>query len=368
MRLRTLSATRPAAGTSVRLCVVLLLSLCSDAYAQSARAIADVAFRSVVLVTMEDAGGRPIATASGFFAREDLVVTNYHVVKDASRGHVKIVGENATYVIVGTVGVDQRNDLAILKVLGVKAPSMRLGSDSDARVGDRIYAVGSPLGLEGTFSDGIISGVRRTTSQRFLQITAPISPGSSGGPVLAENGLVIGIAVASLRGGQNLNFAIPVSELQPLLASIGTLSALPGVQPKVKTIPRGSDAKSKKVEVPVPRAPVEARTPRVPNEGLNRASSSSQEAMAKYRASLEPVLVLYERELKRQNELAAIRSELYEKGNLSKQDLDVGERARQKAEKDVQDIRRQLDETHRMMKEMDEISKAKEGQRSQGVR
>jgi S1-C subfamily serine protease len=137
---------------------------------------------------MEDGNGRRVATASGFFVREDLVATNFHVIVAGVRGHVKLVGATAAYSIAGLVGMDEAKDLAVLKVLGVKAPSLRLGSDADARVGDKIYVVGNPLGLEGTFSDGLISGIRRDGSRRLLQITAPISPGSSGGPVLNDTG------------------------------------------------------------------------------------------------------------------------------------------------------------------------------------
>ena len=348
-----------ATGVASPLSLVFLLFLCLDAHAQSGRVVADTAFRSVVLVTMEDANGSPVATASGFFVREDLIVTNYHVVKDASRGHVKIIGESAAHVIAGTVSLDQRKDLAILKVLGVKAPSLRLGSDTDARVGDRIYAVGNPLGLEGTFSDGIISGVRRAASQRLLQITAPISPGSSGGPVLAENGLVIGIAVASIREGQNLNFAIPVSELQPLLARVGTLSALPGVQTKVKSVPPSSDAKSKKIE---------ARVPRAPNDGSNKSLAIALQAMRQYRATLEPVLAIYERELTRQTELAELRQNLYERGALSAHDLEQGRRALAAAQQNVDDTRRALAEAERLIREGEEASRANEGQQSQRKR
>jgi S1-C subfamily serine protease len=334
----------PTAG----LVLLFLLIPWSAACGESARAVAESAFRSVVLVRMEDSNGRPIAMGSGFFVREDLVVTNYHVVNGASRGYVKLVGENNSYEIAGTVSRDQKKDLAVLKKLGAKAPSLRLGSDVDVRVGDRIFVVGNPLGLEGTFSDGIVSGVRRSPSLRLLQITAPISPGSSGGPVLAENGSVIGIAVASLREGQNLNFAIPVSELPPLLANTVTVSALPGAQAKAKSTPRVPDSGRKKVE---------ADTPPSTRDRPDTAVSASAQAMRKYRNGLLPVIQMYERELARQTELAEIRQELYERGVLSKQDVDHGRRDLAKAQKDVNDVRRQLVEVDRLIAEFGEGSK-----------
>jgi hypothetical protein len=91
-------------------------------------------------------------------------------------------------------------------------------------VGDTVYAVGSPSGLEGTFSAGIVSGVRQMRETKLIQITAPISPGSSGGPVLDTNGDVAGVAVATYRGGQNLNFAVPVRAIRTLLKAPRTLS------------------------------------------------------------------------------------------------------------------------------------------------
>lgn len=93
-------------------------------------------------------------------------------------------------------------------------------------VGDEVYAVGNPRGLEGTFSAGIISGIRTAEDARILQITAPVSPGSSGGPVLTIKGTVIGVAVAFLKGGQNLNFAIPVSDVKNLLADLKPVAVL----------------------------------------------------------------------------------------------------------------------------------------------
>lgn len=92
-----------------------------------------------------------------------------------------------------------------------------------AEIGDTVYEVGNPEGLEGTFSQGIISGLRGTD---YIQITAPISPGSSGGPVINQYGEVIGIATSFNKEGQNLNFAIPVAKLALLLRNLSTVTPL----------------------------------------------------------------------------------------------------------------------------------------------
>ena len=103
---------------------------------------------------------------------------------------------------------------------------LTLGNSDSVQVGDSIYVVGNPQGLEGTFSQGIVSSIREVGSDKLLQITAPISPGSSGGPVLNEKGEVIGVSVATFTGGQNLNFAIPSKYLSILLSKVGPVTPI----------------------------------------------------------------------------------------------------------------------------------------------
>jgi hypothetical protein len=154
-----------------------------------------------------------LALGSGFFIREDIVATNFHVIEGAATGFAKIVGGKTEYAVRGVVAADVEHDIVLLALKDVKGPPIPLGDAATMKIGDEVYAVGNPLGLEGTFSAGIISGVRTLGSNTILQITAAISPGSSGGPVLNAEGRVIGIATASYRGGQNLNFAVPTSYL-----------------------------------------------------------------------------------------------------------------------------------------------------------
>lgn len=131
--------------------------------------------------------------------------------------------------------MDKTNDLVILKVSGLYGDKLTLGSETIPEIGEKIYAVGNPKGLSGTFSEGILSGVRELTTNKVLQITAPISPGSSGGPVLNSSGQVVGIAFASFTSGQNLNFAIPVKYLINLKSKIGTVTSLSTVKAQPKT-------------------------------------------------------------------------------------------------------------------------------------
>lgn len=210
---------------------VLVLLGTSVAQAQSAQEIAKRAFASTVLLVMEDANGQPLSLGSGFFVRDGEVASNLHVVEGAARGYAKIVGQKPKYDIEGVTAVDPERDLVVLNISGVRASSLTLGSSDAVQVGETVYAVGNPQGLEGTFSQGIVSSIREVGSDKLLQITAPISPGSSGGPVLNGKGEVIGVSVATFRGGQNLNFAIPSNYLKALLGKAGSPKPLAQAKP-----------------------------------------------------------------------------------------------------------------------------------------
>lgn len=203
-----------------------LTSLPSTVSAKTAQEIARQAFGSTVLLVMEDANGQPLSLGSGFFVRDGEVATNLHVVQGASKGYAKIVGQKAKFDIEGITAVDPKRDLVVLKLSGAGALTLSLGISNDLQVGETVYAVGNPQGLEGTFSQGIVSSIRKLGADKLLQITAPISPGSSGGPVLNNNGEVIGVSVATFRGGQNLNFAIPSDYLKTLINNAGPIKPL----------------------------------------------------------------------------------------------------------------------------------------------
>ncbi len=207
-------------------CVLLLLSGAISAHAQTAQEIAKKAFGSTVLLVMEDANGQPLSLGSGFFVRSGEIASNLHVVAGAARGYAKLVGQKTKYDIESITAVDAERDLVILKISSVSSPSLALGNSAGVQVGESVYAVGNPQGLEGTFSQGIVSSIREVGIDKLLQITAPISPGSSGGPVLNGKGEVIGVSVATFRGGQNLNFAIPSNYLKTLLGKAGPPQSL----------------------------------------------------------------------------------------------------------------------------------------------
>ncbi|HEU0302029.1 MAG TPA: S1C family serine protease [Longimicrobium sp.] len=172
---------------------------------------------SVVTLKSFGSSGRQISTGSGFALPDGRIVTNAHVVRGAANVEVF----NAQGSLVGAVqhaeALSNSVDIAILpRVEGV--PGLVLAAEEPA-VGTRIAAVGAPIGLSNTVSDGIVSSIREIEGQRLIQITAPISAGSSGGPVVDGEGRVVGVSVASMRGGQNLNFAVPVANVRVLAAS-----------------------------------------------------------------------------------------------------------------------------------------------------
>lgn len=210
---------------------LLVLAGASRAHAQTAQEIAKKAFGSTVLLLMEDANGQPLSLGSGFLVRNGEIASNLHVVEGAARGYAKLVGHKTKYDLEGITAVDPERDLVVLKISAAGWPALTLGSSEAVQVGESVYAVGNPQGLEGTFSQGIVSSIREVGTDKLLQITAPISPGSSGGPVLNTKGEVIGVSVATFRGGQNLNFAIPSSYLKTLLGKAGAAKPLAQAKP-----------------------------------------------------------------------------------------------------------------------------------------
>ena len=167
--------------------------------------------RAVVVVISIDGRGRPIGQGSGFIVREDgAVVTNYHVINMAA--DVKIKLGMKVLDVEGVLHADPENDLAIVKMEGKDYPKVKIGDANKLQVGEKIYVIGSPQGLENTISEGILSGIREVDRKhKILQMTAPISPGSSGGPLFNSDGEVVGVATFLIAETQNLNFAMPIN-------------------------------------------------------------------------------------------------------------------------------------------------------------
>jgi S1-C subfamily serine protease len=187
-----------------------------------------------------DANGRSLAQGSGFLLEDRRVVTNTHVVRGAA--NVEIL--DSTGRLIGTTqraeALSNSVDLAILPAVRTDNAGLPLAA-GDPLVGTAIIVIGAPEGLQNTVSDDIVSAVRTVESQRLVQISAAISEGSSGGPVVNMNGEVIGVAVSSVEDGQNLNFAIPADSVAVLASSpagqieFGTVTSI--AEPTIRGLP-----------------------------------------------------------------------------------------------------------------------------------
>jgi tetratricopeptide (TPR) repeat protein len=181
---------------------------------------------SVVRIVVRDRKLKPIGHGSGFFVSEDgLVITNFHVIEGAFLAQVT-TSDGTVYSLKGVEAFDKDADLAILRVSGKDLPALKLAS-GEPPVGSKVFAIGNPHGFTNSLSDGIVSGHRRLPDGTvFLQTTAAISRGSSGGPLLATDGRVVAVTTASVRGAQNLNLAVPVSMVSKLLSQRKGLTSL----------------------------------------------------------------------------------------------------------------------------------------------
>lgn len=192
-------------------CFFFLLTAYTGVQAQDASQVYKNAISSTVTIETD------IGIGSGFFVGQDIIATNYHVIEGASTAYCYLNNSQNRYKIAGYVAADKSVDLILLKVEGLFRPPLKI-SAKNVTPGQKIYAMGSPKGLPATISDGIVSGLRDFDGYKLVQITAPISSGSSGGPILNTAGEVVGVAVGQYVDGQNLNFAIPKSNLELLVS------------------------------------------------------------------------------------------------------------------------------------------------------
>lgn len=165
--------------------------------------------QSVVMLVKYNSSGESIGFGSAFAVDYGLYLTNYHVIDGAS-SYMIYTEKDQVYEVSGIVAVDKTNDLALVKTkIRTNVPPLQIGSSQNLAKGQDVVAIGNPEGLQNTVSTGIISGLRYINNQSLIQITAPIAPGSSGGPLFNKKGEVIGVTTSSLMEG-NLNFAVHI--------------------------------------------------------------------------------------------------------------------------------------------------------------
>ena len=178
---------------------------------------------SIVSIIIFGGGGNVTGQGSGFFINgEGDVITSRHVLEGASRAQV-ITAERKQYAVKNVVAEDPEGDLVRVSLdLGGDQVQPLPVSSTFPEAGERVFVIGTPLGLDKTVSDGIVSAVREVPRfGKIIQVTAPISPGSSGSPVVNMKGEVIGIATFFIMTGQNLNFAIPGERIARLVLGTG---------------------------------------------------------------------------------------------------------------------------------------------------
>ena len=211
--------------------LVVLLGLASGAHAGEAEQVFEQVRASIVSVDTQDEGNRPEGQGSGVVAGPGKVVTNCHVIEDASRIRVAWRGKTLDATLLRQAAA---HDLCLLEVAGLDAPAVALRKRAELRVGEEAYAVGNPLGLELTVSAGLISALPGPDKEALIHTSAPLSPGSSGGGLFDGRGRLIGITTGVFRYAQNFNTAQPADRVEALLASKEPLpapAAVPAAEP-----------------------------------------------------------------------------------------------------------------------------------------
>lgn len=195
--------------------------------------------RSSVVLIVGSASGDKVAQGSGFIVGKDRIVTNYHVIAGLSAAYV-LFADSRTEPVAGVVAADSDQDTAVLDVQTGTRPPLALGDELNLREGESVLAIGAPRGLELSLTNGIISAFRNSEKKFLIQNTAPIAPGSSGGPLLDSRGRVVGLTTSLLADTPGVYFSIGIGAVKRLLKAAPTLSqsfaewaAKEGAQPRV---------------------------------------------------------------------------------------------------------------------------------------
>lgn len=176
--------------------------------------------QATVTVYTFDEYGSPLGSGSAFFIDKDgTAITNYHVLDGATKATVKTF-DGKEYEVDSVLVSNRKKDIIKFSLRNDENHKFKYltFAEEAPQQGDKVYNISSPLGLEQTFSDGVISATRSDSHGEVIQITAPISPGSSGSAIINENGEVVAVATYLMKGGQNLNFGVRLSEeILPLI-------------------------------------------------------------------------------------------------------------------------------------------------------
>jgi Tfp pilus assembly protein PilF len=203
-----------AFGTAL---LAVLALWCTQTFAKTPEQIFQQASKSVIVIQAFDQEGNPVNQGGGVVVGREAVVTNCHVLEDAAK---LVVSYDKEQFDASMSHADNERDLCQLAVPRLTAPRATLWTGR-LRVGQRVYAIGAPEGLELTFTEGLVSSLREFEGSQYIQTSAAISEGSSGGGLFDTEGRLIGITAFFLQDGQNLNFASPASWIAQLAARGG---------------------------------------------------------------------------------------------------------------------------------------------------
>ena len=212
------------------------------AVAKTPEQIFQQASQSVVVIHAFDGEGNPVNQGGGVVTGRELVTTNCHLVEEAARLDVQYQNRSLAAT---PAAVNQQRDLCQIRVPRLAAPWVTLNTGR-LRVGQRVYAVGAPEGLELTLSEGLISSLREFDGSQYIQTSAAISQGSSGGGLFDTEGRLIGITAFFIAEGQNLNFALPASWIVELDRAGGASGGAAQEPAEARWIRRVTDARTKK--------------------------------------------------------------------------------------------------------------------------
>ena len=195
-------------------------------YAQSSDTASIAAKVSPAVVLIKGASGDGTVQGSGLIVSPDgKIATNLHVVRDLKTAGVQLAS-GEIFDSFSVLAFDERSDLAILRIAGFDLPTIELGNSNDVKTGERVVAIGSPLGLQGTVTAGVVSAIRDDpfgSGAKVIQTDASVNPGNSGGPLLNDRGQAIGVVTFNVkRGGQGegLNFAMPINYVRGMLDNL----------------------------------------------------------------------------------------------------------------------------------------------------
>jgi serine protease Do len=243
----------PVTGWTRALACLGWLSLAQTATALTPAELFTAVSPSVWRIRTYDKEGLPLAQGSAVVIGPGQLVTNCHVLRKASR--FVVIHDKQT--VPGTLELwDTARDLCQVKAATGEAPAVALVDSAKLTVGQNVYALGSPEGLELTLSAGLVSSLRHDTAERLtlIQTSAPISPGSSGGGLFDDAGRLVGVTTmtAAARNAQNLNFALPTEWIRELPQRHAEARQRAASQPGAASMPAGAASVAATSEPRVP--------------------------------------------------------------------------------------------------------------------